>query len=73
MPVNWNEISSETINILKKFIDKFDFDDIVHGSGSGVASQAENRLNSPLSPLRRHSNSGYVSQTMQSSSSQTSN
>ena len=32
--MNWIDLSDEAITILKKFIDKFDFDNILHGGST---------------------------------------
>ena len=33
MPINWNKLSSEALNLIKSFIEIFSFDDLLHGNG----------------------------------------
>ena len=38
-PVNWTKVSSEALSLLKNFMEIFNFDDMLHGTGAGKVSQ----------------------------------
>lgn len=57
--MNWNELCDVSLYIIKKFIDIFDFDDILHGAGSGLTSinqiDTSNQFTlSPKQPIKRY-------------------
>jgi len=38
-PVNWTKVSTEALGLLKNFMEIFNFDDMLHGTGAGKVSQ----------------------------------